>query len=82
MKPIQFKEANCNLLKPKGMTDEECVDLPVFKDGEQIISKWKLTQREIDNVINYGYIWIRVISAETHPPILPEAEYTIFVNPS
>ncbi len=42
MKPIKFKEANKDLLKPEGMTDKECGSLPVFNDGQQCISCCKV----------------------------------------
>ncbi len=36
MKPIKFKEATKNLLKPENMTDEECSSLWVYNDGRRM----------------------------------------------
>jgi hypothetical protein len=40
MEPMKFEQANKELLKPQGMTDEECGSLPVFTDGKECISLW------------------------------------------
>jgi hypothetical protein len=72
MKPIEFKEQNLVLKKPENMTDEECGSLPVFKDYEKFISKWKLSEGEKKFVMEHGYIYI-VVFGTTHPPILAAA---------
>ena len=46
MKPIKFKEANRNLLKPASMTDEECKSLWVYTNGIVCVSCWKLSFKE------------------------------------
>lgn len=69
MEPIQFPQANKNLLKPENMTDEECSSLPVFTDGQQCISLWKMTWIERLNVLLFGKLWVFVISGYTQPPI-------------
>jgi len=38
MEPDQFKQSTKKLRPPKGMTKEECGDLPVWTDGTQVIS--------------------------------------------
>jgi hypothetical protein len=38
MIPMEFKEANKKLLPPKGITDEECGTLPIYSDGQHLIS--------------------------------------------
>ena len=82
MKPIHFKEMNYKLIRPSGTTDEDYFDVPCFRDGEQIISKWQLTQREIDNIVKNKFIWVRVLTPSYHPPLFLEAEDNIFINPS
>lgn len=69
MKPINFPEANKNLLKPKGMTDEECGSLPVWTDGEQCVSCWQPTVKERISILLFGKIWLSVYSGETQPPV-------------
>ena len=66
--PIKFKESNKNLLKPSGMTDEECKSLPVYSDGEQCISCWKMSWRERFSALFIGKIWLAVHSGQTQPP--------------
>ena len=69
MEPMQFKQANKNLLKPESMTDEECGNLPVFTDGVQCISLWKMTWKERLLALLFGKLWVYVISGYTQPPI-------------
>lgn len=80
MKPVEFKEMNTVLNKPDNMTDDECQSLPCFRDGQQTISKWELDEAEKKHVAEKGYIWIRVLAGPTSPPILPEAEETVFIS--
>jgi hypothetical protein len=75
MHPISFKEANKVLGPPVGVSEEECLPLPVFTDGEQCISKWKLTADEIEQIKQTGEIWVSVYSGVTQPPILPLVGY-------
>ncbi len=78
MKPIEFPEANKTLVKPQGMTDEECGPLPVFNDGQQSISCWKMTWRERLAALFFGRVWLFVYFGETQPPVQLEAMETVF----
>lgn len=78
MKPIKFKEANRNLLKPASMTDEECKSLWVYTNGIVCVSCWKLSFKERLLALIFGNIWLRVLSGGTQPPVLVECERTIF----
>ena len=78
MKPIKFKQANKNLLKPESMTDEECKSLWVYTDGEQCISCWKLTFKDRIKALVFGNVWISVLSGQTQPPIWLDANKTVF----
>jgi hypothetical protein len=77
MEPREFKEANKNLLKPEGMT-EECGSLPVFTDGKQCISLWQMTWRERLSALFFGRIWLSVYSGQTQPPVWLSAERQVF----
>jgi len=77
MEPRTFEQANKNLVKPEGMT-EECGDLPVFSDGTQCISLWKMTWRERFSALFFGKIWLSVYSGQTQPPVWLSAEREIF----
>jgi hypothetical protein len=78
MKPIKFKEANCNLEKPQNMTDEECLSLAVYTDGEQCISCWKMSFRQRISALIYGKVWLSVLSGQTQPPVWLDCAKTIF----
>lgn len=81
MEPIQFEQANKNLLKPEGMTEEECGSLPVFTDGKQCISLWKMTWRERLSALFFGRIWVSIHSGQTQPPVWLMAKKLIFEEP-
>ena len=78
MNPIKFKEANGTLQKPESMTDEECQSLPVFRDGKQCISCWKLTWKEKLFILLYGRVWLSVFSGNTQPPVWLMGSRTCF----
>ncbi len=82
MKPIKFPEANKELVKPKGMTDEECGSLPVWSDGQMCVSLWKPTLRERLSILFYGRVWLAVLSGNTQPPVALDGIKTIFVSSS
>lgn len=78
MIPIRFEQANKDLLKPEGWTDEECGSLPVFNDGKVCISCWHPSWRERISILVYGNIWLWVHSGHTQPPVALEGAKTIF----
>lgn len=69
MKPASFPEANRNLTKPAGMTDEECGPLPTHTDGSTCISRWRMTWMERLRVLLTGDVWLGVLSGHTQPPV-------------
>jgi hypothetical protein len=81
MEPMKFEQANRNLLKPEGMTDDECGPLPVFSDGTQCISLWKMTWRERLSALFFGKVWLFVYSGHTQPPVGLMAMNEIFEQP-
>ena len=78
MKPIKFKEQTTVLSKPAGMTDEECMPLPVFSDGEQCISCWELSFIERLKVLFFGRVWLGLYSGKTQPPVWLNVNKTVF----
>ncbi len=78
MKPISFKYANRTLLKPEGMTDEECGPLPVYNDGQTSISCWKPSLKERLSILLFGRVWLWVVSGVTQPPVSLEGIRNIF----
>jgi len=71
MKPIDFKYSNCVLKQSDAEYSENVesvVDLPVWSDGEQCVSCWKLTFRERLSVLIFGHVWLALLSGNTQPP--------------
>ena len=62
MKPINFKEQNVIYIA------EGCNDLPAHKAKDQIISCWKLTKEELEQINKTGVIWFSVMG-QSQPPI-------------
>ena len=80
MEPIKFKQANKELLKPQGMTDEQCGSLLVFTDGDECVSLWKMTWKERLSALLFGKVWVWVISGNTQPPISLWATREVFID--
>lgn len=78
MEPDKFPQANKDLLKPEGWTDDQCGTLPVFTDGKECISLWKMTWRERFSALFFGKVWLFVHSGETQPPVGLMATREIF----
>lgn len=72
MKPIKFKEANA-MLEGSG-----CGDLPVFRDGTQVISCWKMSFGERIRALFSGLIWMGIRHESTQPPAWLKVERTAF----
>ena len=62
MNPIPFKEQNVTYIA------EGCNDLPAHKAKDQIISCWKLTKEELEQINKTGVIWFSVMG-QSQPPI-------------
>jgi hypothetical protein len=77
MKPIEFKQQNTVFTAPKGVSEEECGNLPAYRSGDgqfpYIISCWELTPDEIEQVKQTGRIWLS-ISGGGMPPVALMAE--------
>lgn len=65
MKPIEFEEQTTILGKPNNMTDDECSSLPIYSDGEQTISCWRLSFRERLQILIFGKLWVGVVFGNT-----------------
>lgn len=73
MIPSSFKESNHFLNPPDGMSLEDCDPLAVcntqdYKGFPVVISCWKLTQEELEEVIKTKRVWVGVLG-HTMPPI-------------
>lgn len=70
-----FDEANCVLDKPLNMTYDQCEVLSVCKavcpEGTPVvISCWKLTEKEKQEIAKSGRVWV-VVLGDTMPPLIP-----------
>lgn len=78
MVPTSFDESDGILDKPSNMTYEQCdpicVKHIVFQDGfPGVITCWKLTKEEVDELISTGRLWITIMG-NVIPPISPTVE--------
>jgi len=80
MKPINFKYAQ-RFLQPSGAKYSENVTgvdaLPIFSDGEQVVSCWKMSWAERFSALFFGKVWLAILSENTHHPayIVATKEY-------
>jgi hypothetical protein len=80
MKPVSFKYQN-NLVVPSGKQYPDYVtkvsSVPVYTDGVQCVTRWKLSILERIQVLFFGHLWLSLLSGETQPPacITSEREY-------
>ena len=47
----------------------DCEDLPVYTDGKQCVSCWKMSFKERIKVLFTGRVWLGVIGHRTQPPV-------------
>jgi hypothetical protein len=84
VEPSRFKEQNGSLGAPQNFDPEqseaasEIVSLPVFSDGEQCISLWRMSWRERLSALLFGRVWLQVLSGPTQPPVALTTARTIF----
>jgi hypothetical protein len=72
MEPIEFDGQNKELQKPHGMTDEECMPLPVHVSNDHVVSCWKARLWERIVFLFTGNLWIWIMTGSgTQPPIAP-----------
>ena len=84
---VRFEGCNVIMKKPEGMTDKECGDLPVYRGecdspmGQVMVSCWKLTEDDFDQLITTGcvYLWVYgnmhpPVSITTFPPVTQEGQ--------
>ena len=79
MEPIDFKQSNMKLTAPGSIPD--CGDLPVYTDGKQCISCWKLSIKERIKILFTGRVWLDVIGHRTQPPVWVDVKKP-FIEPN
>ena len=78
LKPVPFKEANREL-SPL-MYAKNHKGIQVFTDGEQCISRWKLTLRQRLSVLIFGRMWLGIRSGYSMPGAWLDCGRTCFVK--
>ena len=77
MKPVTFKHVN-RVLQPSGKEYSQNVTsvdpLPVWTDGEQCISRWRLSWLDRLRVMLYGHVWLATLTGANQPPVCLSAE--------
>lgn len=63
MNAIEFPEQTAVLKAPN------CYDLPVFTDGEIVISKWMPSEDDLVKINNGEGIYLLVVSGHSQPPV-------------
>ena len=76
LKPVNFKEANRELLP--GLQNQKSI--VVFTDGEQCISRWKLTFLQRLSVLFFGRIWLGIRSGCSMPGVWLDCGRTCFIK--
>lgn len=72
MKPVAFRYAN-KTLQPGGGEYSENVTgvdpLPIWTDGEQCVSCWRMSLRERLAALIFGRVWVSLLSGSTQPAL-------------
>jgi hypothetical protein len=70
--PTAFPEANLVLGPPQGCEDS-VVAMQVRRLDGNIVSCWRLTPAEVEEVQRTGVVWLSVWGARTQPPVMVTA---------
>lgn len=84
MRPIPFKDQTVELQpNPNELViDGQSVGtLPIFTDGQQCISCWKMTFKERLKALWNGKIWLGIHSGHSQPPVWLSADNEVFAKP-
>lgn len=72
MKPTTFPESNGTLGGGPAATygtEDDVIDLPVHRNGAQIISCWRLSWLDRLRALFTGRVWLHVLTQRTHAPV-------------
>lgn len=68
MEACNFEESNQLFGPPKGMTEDEVHTLYTYKGDRQVISCWKVTQEELEEIQKTGRVWL-IVMGNDMPPV-------------
>lgn len=80
MFPANFDEANTNMAPPEGVSEDEVGTLRVWKgsgtsgEGSIVISCWKPTQEELEEIQRTGRVWLWIMG-KTMPPAFVSGKF-------
>jgi hypothetical protein len=72
MRPIPFKYANAQLNPPDADYSADVASvspLPIWTNGEQCVSCWKMSLWERIVALFVGRVWLAVLSGYRQPPV-------------
>lgn len=77
MTPVRFPLTNKTLTPRPRQSTPDYVNgiegLPVYTDGQQVVSCWRASWRERVSVLLFGRVWLQVLSGSTQPPVAVNA---------
>lgn len=68
-KPTDWYGRNKILKAPKGTTEEQVCDLPIFSNGVVCVSRWQLSEQALKEAAETGCLFISIMSGDTQPPV-------------
>lgn len=73
--PVEFPEQNFVYKRPQSMTEEQCGDLPCYRNpqGPATVSCWKMPWRQRLQILFTGKVWLYLVWPG-HPPVLVTSE--------
>lgn len=72
--PVKWDKANLILKAPEGYESNQVQDLHIFTNGVVCVSKWRLSEKAIRDLIETGCLFIGVLSGKSQPPIFIGSE--------
>jgi hypothetical protein len=68
-RPVEFDGSNLDLFPPDALA-EEVIPLRVRQGPLILVSCWRLSPAEIDEIARTGVVWLAVMSQGRLPPVM------------
>ena len=72
MEPVGFKYSNWTLQPSRQRYSDNVTGidpLPVWTDGEQCVSCWRMSLKERLAALLFGRVWLALLSGRSQPPV-------------
>ncbi len=66
--PVTFREANAILGPPVG-EQESVTPLPILRRDGRLVSCWRPSAAELEEIVRTGRIWLSIWGERTQPPV-------------